>query len=268
MPLFATSSFLQQASAGHHRDLSTAKSPLSAASAPGFQAEGTLTAPHCPPGQEQAFWRHTGYGRLLHILFFIFFSPEKKKIGILSLGTRCHSNRASSRLQRQRGWGTSLTQKAAGGARSGACAAALGGSVGIWLWGRVAAGICFPPFWPQGVQSDAPILQKSQPYSSLPSPQSPVPRGCSLGGHAAHVGASKSPPKLCHSATCLCPAVPKPAGFAPGPHPISHLLFNFFRAAYPAKRGTGQSLPLASRCGGALRMKDFLPPRTKEASGW
>lgn len=82
------------------------------------------------------------------------------------------------------------------------------GSVGVWLWGRVAAGGWFPPFWLLGVQSDAPILLNSQPYSSLPSPQSPVPRGCSFGGHVARVGASKAHQSF---------ATPPPASALPSP---------------------------------------------------
>lgn len=183
---------------------------------------------------------HTSYGGLLYILFYFIFFLEKKN-GILSLGTRCHSNRASSRLQRQRGWGISLTQKAAGGAHGGACAAALG------LRGRLAVGQggcggLLPPVLAAGCAERCSHLAELTALFLAPVPTEPCPSWMQFRGARCPCGRFKSPPKLCHSATCLCPAVPKPAGFAPGLHPISQLLFNFFGTAYPAKRGTGQSL--------------------------
>lgn len=205
----------------------------------------TLKAPSQPPTAPLA--RNECFGGIPAMegscifYFILFFFSWKKKIGILSLGTRCHSNSASSRLQRQRGWGISLTQKAAGGAHGGACATALG------LRGRLAVGQggcrgLVPPVLAAGCAERCSHLAELTALFLVLVPTEPCPLWMQFRGARCLCGCFKSPPKLCHSATYLCPAIPKPAGFAPGLHPISHLLFNFFRTAYPAKRGTGQSL--------------------------
>lgn len=219
-------------------------------------------------------WRFQGNGRFRAgpLVYFFLTKGKKKEIGILSLGTRCYSNRASSQLQWQRGWeGISLTQKAVGGAGRGAAWCFSGGYQDLAAPSRAGRGPAlsrggsrvWPMFW-LDMQSNAswlPLITPSLNISdhslagTLRLAPIPVLRPVPVSGarlpawvllegpqsfagmiypqelavvHAVE-GTFRQPHTSLTPLSHLCPALPMPVAFAPGPQPISyHFISSFF----------------------------------------